>query len=108
EGDLFIRLTWEQANVDLDLALASAPSFLVLPTYSGDDQDGPGEETLTWSDSAGDGEYRINVTSNTGGVANYTIFIQSANDSRTFTESIDSANPIDAYVFTKSGGLVIF
>jgi len=112
DGDLLIRLTWDQQDADLDLAV-SGPNALILAggfsnltgaTHSGDDLTGPGEETIMFDNVAPDGDYSIEIEWFDGaGDVSYTLRVESAADGRTFDETINSTNDLDRITFTKNG-----
>ncbi|MEL6143224.1 MAG: hypothetical protein AAFQ37_00280 [Bacteroidota bacterium] len=109
DGDLIVRLTWEQADADLDLEFDVLPSFNVIPSFSGDDTSGPGEEVFTFSNNAEDGPYTVSVEWFSGaGDVSYTLVIQSAETGRTFTETVNASNDFDTFSFTKNGRTLTF
>ncbi|MEM9834950.1 MAG: hypothetical protein AAF828_00525 [Bacteroidota bacterium] len=112
EGDLTITLTWDQADADLDLGLA-APGGVEISDgdaeHSGDILQGPGEESITFMNTAQDGTYTAVIVHFDGaGEVPYTLVIESANTTRTFNETISSNSFVDNFMFVKSGGTLTF
>lgn len=112
DGDLIVRLTWNQADADLDLDLTGPNNLSVgpfSPQHSGDDLTGPGDETIEFMNDAPDGNYEVVVEWFDGqGDVSYTLLIQGADNGRTFNETIDFDVDIDRFTFTKSGGRISF
>ena len=104
-SELTVTLEWQQRDADLDLDLDDAPTQAYLGmTYTGDILEGPGTERLVWLDDAPDGTYRIEIEWFAGaGDVPYTLTVATNGESRAFTGTLEAADDLVYYTFTKEG-----